>query len=109
MQPMNIEQAIHIALQQVESNRLADGEKLLRQILALHPDHPGALHLLGAIALRVGRSDAAVELIRRAAEQTPNAAEGFGHLGDALTAAGKLDEAAAMYRRAIQVKPNYPE
>lgn len=54
---------IEIAIQHHQAGRLAEAEKIYRQILAQQPDHPDALHLLGVLAVQAGRLDAAVDLI----------------------------------------------
>ena len=46
--------------------RLTEAEACYRRVLAAHPDHADALHLLGVIAHQVGRRDLAVELIGQA-------------------------------------------
>jgi len=55
-----------LALQHHQAGHLADAEALYRRILAAHRDHPAALHLLGVIAPQSGRTELAVEWLRRA-------------------------------------------
>ena len=63
---MTIPQAFEVAIRHHHAARFAEAEALYRQILAVEPRHPDALHLLGVIAHQVGRNDIAIDLIRQA-------------------------------------------
>jgi protein O-GlcNAc transferase len=106
---MTIPQAFDLALQHHRAGRLAEAEAGYRQILAAHPEHADALHLLGVIAHQVGRHDLAAEWIRQAIVLNPNFPTAHCNLGEALRALGQVDEAMAAYRRAIQIRPDFPE
>lgn len=75
MTPITIDQVIQIAQQHHQAGRLAEAEKIYRQVLAQEPNHAQALNLLGLLAGQVGRADAALELIRRAIQIEPQFAE----------------------------------
>jgi protein O-GlcNAc transferase len=75
------------------------------KVLALDPDQPYALHLMGEIAHRIGKNERAVELIERAVALLPTLAEAFNNLGAAYQALGRLPDAEMAYRRAIELKP----
>ena len=61
--------ALAIAVQHHQAGRLRAAEQIYRQVLAVDPNHAAdALHLLGVIAIQVGRYDSAVEHIKRAIE-----------------------------------------
>ena len=99
-------ESIQIAMQHHQAGRLAEAEKIYREILAQRPNDPAALHLLGMLAGQVGRLDAAIELIGRAVRLDPNYAEAYGTLGNVLQARGQLDEAIASYRQTLRLKPD---
>jgi len=105
---MTIQQALEIAVQHHQAGRLADAEALYRQILAVEPNNADALHLLGVVALQVGRHDLAVESIRNAVVLDPNNPIANSNLGEAYHALDRLDEAVISYRRALQLSPNFP-
>jgi len=88
---------------------LAQAERLCRQVLEANPRHPGALHLLGTLAQRVGRADAAVDLLGRAAQLDPARLELHLHLGGVLAQLGRLDDAIAAYHRASTHHPRSAE
>ena len=76
-----------------------------RAILALRPDHPGARHHLGLIALAAGRPDEALEGIGRAAVLAPREPAIQYDLGHAFAALGRLEEAAQAWGRAHRLAP----
>lgn len=92
-----------------QAGRLADAERLYRQVLAVDPRHADSLHLLGVLATQSGRPDAAIELIGKAIRLRNDVHFYYSNLGNALLACGKLDEAAARYRRALALKPDFAE
>ena len=86
MSAVTIPQALEMARQHHSVGRLAEAEGIYRQILALQPENPDALHLLGLIAYQCGQPQIAVELIRRAIVTTPSIVNYHNNLGLALTA-----------------------
>jgi predicted O-linked N-acetylglucosamine transferase (SPINDLY family) len=107
--PMTLEQQFESGVSHHQARRLAEAERIYRQILAYQPDHAEALHLLGVLAAQVGKSGTAVELIQRALRLKPDFAEAYGNLGLALQGNGQLDEAIAAYRQAIRLDPDLAE
>jgi tetratricopeptide (TPR) repeat protein len=103
---MTIEQAFAMALEQQRFGRLAEAERICRQILARDSEHADAIHLLGMIAAQAGQIDAGMALIERAIQLRPNWPEAIGNLGNALALQDRLEAAAAAYRRAIEIQRN---
>lgn len=91
------------------AGRLGQAETLCREILGRHPDDAGALHLLGQIASRAGRYEAAVGFITRAIRFAPKNAEAHQDLATALLSLGRIDEAIAAYRDAINLRDDFAE
>ncbi len=71
MTQLTIQQAFELAVQQQQSGRLEEAEKIYRQILVYQPGHADAQHRLGLIAHQMGRIDAAEELIRARSPAIP--------------------------------------
>jgi predicted O-linked N-acetylglucosamine transferase (SPINDLY family) len=109
MTQANIDQSIRIALQHHQAGRLAEAERIYRQVLAQQPDHADALHLLGVLAGQAGRFDVGVDLIRRAIGICSTDASFHFNLGNAQTQMGQLDQAIASFRQAIRLNPDYAE
>ena len=65
------EQAFALALTHHQAGRLDEAAAIYRALLATAPQHPDALHLLGLIENRQGRSHTAVDFIRQAIALRP--------------------------------------
>ena len=96
------------ALEHHKAGRLAEAERLYRQVCAADPRHAAALHRLGVVAHQLGRPDAAA-LLQRAAALQPNVAEIHNDLGIVLAAQRQFAQAAASFARAVALKPDYAE
>ena len=68
---MKAEQIFAQALTLHQRGQLGEAERLYRQVLARHPDHPDALNLLGVLALQSGRNEQAIGLIERWLSRRP--------------------------------------
>lgn len=88
--------------------RRQEAEALYRQALALQPDQPDALHLLGQLEHGRGRLAEALALFDRAVSVRPTAAF-WVSLGGVLLDLQRWDEAAGAMRRAIALDPGRAE
>lgn len=102
---MTIEQTLEAAVQEHQAGRLTEAQALYRQVLAVRPDQPDALHLLGVLAYQVGQNETALQLVRRAVALNPAAGDFQINLGEILWATGRMDEAIAAYRSAARLAP----
>jgi len=106
---MTLQQQLESALSHHRAGRLAEAERLYRQILAQQPNHADALHLLGALAAQAGRLDEATDLIRQAIAICSTNPFYHSNLGKTLRDIGRLDEAVTSYRQAIRLNPDLAE
>ncbi|MES2354466.1 MAG: tetratricopeptide repeat protein [Pseudomonadota bacterium] len=97
------------ALAHHQAGRLPEAEAIYRQILQMQPNDADAHHLLGVIAIQVGKSEVAIELIGKALKLRPDFPEAYINLGNALSDQNRLDEAIACYRQAIKFKSDAAE
>ena len=97
------------ALQHHQAGRLGAAEPIYRQILAIDPNNPDGLHLLGVLAHQTGHSQASVDLINRAIGVENRQPDFYHNLGAALLALGRHEETASAFRRAIELSPRNPE
>ncbi|MGA2030978.1 MAG: tetratricopeptide repeat protein [Thermoguttaceae bacterium] len=104
-----VSELLATALAHHQADRLQQAEQLYRQVLARDPKHAVAWHLVGVVALQLGRHQMAAECIGRAIGFKPNVAIFHSNLGVALRALGNPGEAAACWRRAIELQPDYAE
>jgi tetratricopeptide (TPR) repeat protein len=97
------------ALQHHQAGRLAEAERIYRQILAADAQNADGLHLLGMVAHAEGRHEAAVEMIAKAIAINPKEPHYHSNLGTVLQAQGKLDEALACFAQSLALKPDLAE
>jgi tetratricopeptide (TPR) repeat protein len=97
---------LHTALAHHQAGRWQDAEKLYQQVLAVEPNNPDALHLLGVIASQNKQHTKAADLIRRAIAVKPGAAEFYNSLAIVMRRLGRLEEAEAAYRGSLRLNPN---
>lgn len=90
-----------------QSGRLAEAERLYRQILQAEPRHWDALHMLGVLAMQFGQHQAAVQLITQAIAGNGRVPAFHNNLGNALKGLGKPEEAVAAYGRALGCAPDH--
>jgi hypothetical protein len=103
---MTIDQALALAVQHHQTGELPQAENLYRQILAVIPTHPAALHNLGQMAYSLRRFDIALDLLQKSIAAQPNDANAFNTLGATLFAVGRVEESERACRRSLQLLPN---
>lgn len=96
-----ISEALKIALEHQRAQRIPQAEAIYRQVLAVEPRHPHALHLLGLIAYQAGDLDEARALIGQAIAVRADVPDFHANLGEAWRAAGEPERAIACYREAL--------
>jgi tetratricopeptide (TPR) repeat protein len=92
-----------------QAGRLAEAERIYKQILAIDCRHSDSMNLLGMIAYARGRYDLALETIHQAILISPKQASYYSHLGLVHQAQGKLQEALSAYQHALALNPNLTE
>ena len=98
---LSVEQAMQLASQHQSAGRLAEAERMLRQILQVQPQHAHALHLLGVLAYQGGRPDMALQLIGQALALEPAVALFHSNLAEMNRQQGRLQEAIRHGEQAV--------
>jgi tetratricopeptide (TPR) repeat protein len=93
----------------LQQGKLAEAERIYREVLQQQPHHFDALHLLGLVALQTRRTERGVELITKAIELSPNVAAAHCNLGMGLNELKRHEEALASFDKAIALKPDFAE
>ncbi len=96
------------ALEHHERGDLDRAARIYEAILAVDPNEPEALHLLGLVALQRGDPTRAAALIGRAVSLQPADATFHANLGEAYWALGQLDKVIACCESALRLEPNSP-
>jgi tetratricopeptide (TPR) repeat protein len=109
MLTVSVQEAMRVAVQFHQEGRLAEAERVYRQVLEQSPRHPDALHLMGVVAHQTGRQPAAIDWVSQAIRVNPLVGDYHNSLGEAYRAAGRLDEAVACYQRAIELRADCAE
>lgn len=85
--------------------RLAEARQLIEKALALTPNDPFIVDSLGWVAFRSGKTQEALNLLRGAYSQKPDA-EIAAHLGEVLWVNGQADEARKIWREGRELNPD---
>jgi len=80
--------------------RDGEGEKVLREGIAINPDDAALRHSLGLLLVRAQQADAALDELRRAAELQPGNPRFVYVYGVALNSLGRAEEAIAVLTEA---------
>lgn len=89
-----------------KAGKLADAEKIYKQILALNPQHAVTLFMLSQIAIAVRRYGMAEDYVQKAILYRPGIAEFYETQGDLFRTTKKQTEAVTAYNQAYQLKPS---
>lgn len=106
---MNVPEQLNLGLAHHRAGRLAEAEKIYREIVGQHPEYAEPAHFMGVLLGQTGRLEQAEAYFRRAISIKPDFAEAHNNLGNALKAKGRLDEAITSYHDAIRFKPDLAE
>jgi len=104
---MNLRELLEKGMAQHQAGNLAEAEKFYREALEQNPNHPDALHLLGAVAGETGRVEEGIELISRAIAVYPSQAVYHCNLSEMQRRAGNIEGAISAARQAIAVNPKF--
>jgi len=103
---LSVAEALALAVERHRRNHPEEAAAIYRQILAVVPDHPDALALLGLTEQQAGRPAVALELMSRALTVAPDHPDTLANRGNVYKLLGYLDEAEADYRRALELRPD---
>ena len=98
---LSVEQAMQLASQHQSAGRLADAERILRQVLQVQPQHAHALHLLGVVAYQAGKPEVAMQLIAQAVGLEPAVALFHSNLAEMNRQQGRVEQAIAHGEQAV--------
>jgi tetratricopeptide (TPR) repeat protein len=96
-----VEKAISLA----QTGDLAGAETLLDTIYKTDPDHPEVNHQLGMIYVRTGRTEAGLDLLRRAVETHPEESLYWNNLAAACLSIERSQEAVDAAQKSLALDP----
>ena len=97
--------ALILMRQQKPEAAIHEAEKLL----ALEPNNPNFLTLMGSILVRIGDQSAALEIYEKVLKNYPNQARAQMSYGHTLKTVGRLDESIEAYKKCIRLSPEVGE
>jgi predicted O-linked N-acetylglucosamine transferase (SPINDLY family) len=99
-------QRLQQAARLITQRQLREADDICRAVLAREPNHPQALHLLGASANAADQAQVAIDYLQSAIAQRDDVAEFHNSLGLALLKAERVEDAVSAFRRAIEIDPD---
>jgi tetratricopeptide (TPR) repeat protein len=100
---------VQAGFQAQQQGDAASAERAYRAALALQPEHPAALQLLGSLLRRQGDAVQAETLLRRSLAADGTQAHVWNNLGNLLLATQRAEEALACYEQALALQPTYAD
>lgn len=97
------------ALSLHQQNRLSEAETLYRRILDAEPNHHGALHFLGMVALEQRKYDVAIPCLVQALRLCTTNAVYHNNYGIAILRYGDKLEARKAFENALTLDPHYAD
>ena len=98
-----MDQTLAIGVGHFNAGRLAEAEAVYRRVLADQPNNDVALDLLGQLAGRVNRHEAACDLFRQAMRLRPTNADYSLHLAQSLAVINQCQAAVGAYEHSRRV------
>ena len=105
---VSISEALKTGTRHHHAGQLAEAERVYRQILAVEPENPQALYLLGLLAMQASQFEAAAELLARAIRGDAAQPAFHAKRGEVQQQLGQTAAAIESYRRALQLDPQVP-
>ena len=101
---LGLEEMLDQALALHQQGRMAEAERLYRQVLNASPDHFDGRHLLGMLRSQEGRHQEALTLIEGALLAKPDDPDALYNCGNVLAHLERYDEAIARYDAALAAR-----
>jgi TolB-like protein/cytochrome c-type biogenesis protein CcmH/NrfG len=90
------------------SRAAADGLRAAEKSVALDPENPGPLFILGIVCTLTRQYERAIEVLERAIERGPSSALAYFGLGMALASSGRPEDGIPMFEKATRLSPRDP-
>jgi Flp pilus assembly protein TadD len=105
----NVYVLTYLANAQFAQGHLEECGKTVDRALALDPDEPATLYLLGILRYRQEKLDEALNALSRSAQLNATNPGTQNYLGCVLADKGMRPAAETAFRKALQLEPDYPD
>ncbi len=106
---INHPEALKLALQHHQEDRLDEAESIYRQILKQDPNHSNTLYYLATLAHQKGHHQTAVELVTKAVSNNGKEPKYYFLLGRIFHTLSLLNDAIKSYLKGIELNPEYTD
>ncbi len=103
------EQALMRAQTAAQGKRHGEAAGICNDVLALAPEHPGALALLGVVSAHTGQPERAIEFLDRAIKRNANVASWHANLCSLYRIMNRIQEALVAGQEAVRLAPESPD
>lgn len=103
------EQSLVRAQTAAHAKRYGEAAGICNDVLALAPEHPGALALLGVVSAHTGQPERAIELLERAIRRNANVPGWHANLCSLYRIMNRMQEALAAGQQAVKLAPESPD
>jgi Tfp pilus assembly protein PilF len=104
----SFDQAVQAGLAAFRGGDFSGAIAAFERALALSPQHPAALDLLGTSWLAVGDPARALPLLEQAVQRAKNNPDAIVHLAQAYQALARHEDAYQQFRKASRLAPQNP-
>ncbi len=104
-----MDELLNATLAHHHRGKLDEAARLYGAVLAVHPEQPDALHLLGVLSQQQGRAQQAADLITRAIAHRPHVAAFHVNLAGILAGLARYDDALTHYQQGLRLDPSLAE
>ena len=103
----NIDDVFQEAFTYHNNGNIDEAIKGYKKVLAVNPDHPSALHLLGLISFdKDNSSQEALRLIKKSIELSPNEFIWLFNYGKILSKNNRFELSISVYEKALSINPD---
>ena len=100
MAELTIDKALQQGIEAHKAGQVQEAEQYYTAILKVQPKHPDANHLMGALAVSIGKVNEALPFFKSALEAEPSIAQFWLSYIDALVKLDRIDDAKAVLKQA---------
>lgn len=105
---LTVAQSVDFSRSLLAAGKFSDAEKVLDRVVAASPDHPDALHLMGALRNLQGQSLEALVLLERAVLALPDEPARLNDIGIVFVKLKRVADAVDSFQRCIALSARNP-
>lgn len=106
---MSVGKLYEMGMAAFSEKRYYDAIYYLRRVLKNRPEDVNVINTLGLAYGRIGNTDMALEMFRKAVTINPGYKVAWNNMGNVYARMENYDEAMRCYRKALQIDPNYED